>query len=164
MGLREEIANKLSENGSLTPVELAKEFGVKEYEILQNLPEEIAKAVDANRFDEIIQEVRDWGELLFVKTTPSFIIEFKTKVANGKHMKGYYNFDMKDSPMGGHLKADDIEKIIFVSKKFMGLLSHSIEFYRADGEVIFKLFLSRNEKREILPEQLEAFKKMKARF
>ncbi len=164
MNLREEIAKKLAEKPNLTPAALAKEFEVKEYEVLQNMPEEIAKAVDGSKFDEIIAEVRTWGELLFVKNTPSFIIEFKTKVPNGKYMQGYYNFDMKDSAMGGHLKANDIEKIIFVNKNVMGTLAHAIEFYRADGEHIFKLFLSRNEKREILPEQLKAFNELKSRL
>ncbi len=164
VNLKEEIAKKLEENPDLTPGMLAKEFDVKEFEILTNLPQEVAKAVEGSKFDEIIQEVRGWGELLFVKITPSFVIEFKTNVANGTYGRGYYNFDMKDSAMGGHLKASDIEKIIFVSKKHMGILAHAIEFYDKDGEHIFKLFLTRNEKREILPEQLEAFKALKEKM
>lgn len=164
MNLKEKIEKMLDSNKELDSLNLSEELKIPEYEVLQNMPYEYAKAVDADKFDEIINEVTTWGELLFVKITPSFVIEVKAKIPKGSYGHGYYNFNMKDSPIGGHLKASDIDKIIFISKKHMGMLSHSIQFFNEKGEHIFKLFLTRNNKREILPEQLELYNNLKSKI
>ena len=52
---------------------------------------------------------------------------------------------------------DDIEKIVFSSKVHRGMLSHSVSFNDINGEHIFKVFVTRNENREIIKDQFDKF-------
>ena len=159
--MKENIKKLIEENPNISSSEIAKMLEVKEYEVLQNMPLEIAKAVDGKYFDDIIKDVATWGDVLFIKITPSFIIEFKTSISQGTYGRGYYNFDMKNSPLGGHLKVSDIQKIIFITQKFHGLLTRSIQFFDASGEHIFKLFVARDEKQKPLESQVAFFELLK---
>lgn len=162
--LRESIKKILGENPEISTMEIAKKLDTSEYEILQNIDENLAKAVDRNNFDNIIEDISTWGKILMIKITPSFVIEIKDHMPIGTYAHGYYNFDSKESSISGHLKVSDIEKIIFVSKKHRGILSHSIVFYDNKGEHIFKIFVARDENRNLLSKQVEKFFSLKNSF
>ena len=121
------------------------------------LEEGITKEVDVTKFDEIIEDISTWGKILMIKITPSFVIEIKDFMPTGTYAHGYYNFNSKESSISGHLKVDDIEKIIFVSKEHRGMLSHSVVFNDKNGEHIFKIFVTRDENNRLLKEQIEKF-------
>lgn len=70
----------------------------------------------------------------------------------GTYGHGYYNFNTKGSSISGHLKASDIEKIVFSSKIHRGMLSHSVSFNDANGENISKVFVTRNENKRYIIE------------
>lgn len=162
--MKEKVKSLIEKNPKISLGEIGKELELKEMEVLLNLPCEFCKVADGDKFDEIIGEIGSWGEVLFVKNTPSFIIEFKTKIPSGQHAQGYYNFSMKESNFGGHLKESDIDKIFFVTQTFMGMLSKSVQFYDKNGENIFKLYIARDEKRNLLECQERAFEDLKAKF
>lgn len=162
--LKEQIKKILNENKDIATTEIAKELNVNEYEILQNINEDIAKSIKADKFDEIIEDISTWGKILLIKITPSFVIEIKDHMPIGTYGHGYYNFNSNNTSISGHLKVSDIENIIFVSKKTRGMLSHSVVFYDAKGEHIFKVFVTREENREVKKEQLEKFMALKNRL
>lgn len=157
----EEILNK---NPDITTVEIAKELDVNEYTVLQNIDESYAKTVKSSKFDEIISDISKWGKILMIKVAPSFVIEIKDHMPTGTYGHGYYNFDSKETSISGHLKVDDIDKIIFVSKKHRGMLSHSVVFYNEKGEHIFKIFVTRDKDGKLLPTQVEKFIRLKNSF
>ena len=159
--MKERIKNILNENPDISTLEISKQLEVSEYEVLQNIDEKLAKAVDGSKFDEIIEDISTWGKILMIKITPSFVIEIKDYMPTGTYGHGYYNFNSENSSISGHLKASDIDKIIFVSKTHRGMLSHSVVFYDSKGEHIFKIFVTRDEKRELLAEQVEKFMALK---
>ena len=121
------------------------------------LNEDLEKVVDGSKFDEIIEDISKWGKILMIKITPSFVIEIKDFMPTGTYGHGYYNFNTKGSSISGHLKASDIEKIVFSSKVHRGMLSHSVSFNDINGEHIFKVFVTRNENREIIKDQFDKF-------
>lgn len=128
------------------------------------LDENMIKEVEASKFDEIIEDISTWGKILMIKITPSFVIEVKDFMPKGTYGHGYYNFDSKESSIKGHLKVDDIKKIVFESKEHRGMLSHSVVFYDENNEHIFKVFVTRDENRELLQDQLEKFMALKNRL
>lgn len=162
--INDSINDILNKNPELTTLEIAKELNISEYIVLQNINHDLAKAVDAKNFDEIIEDISTWGKILMIKITPSFVIEIKDHMPTGSYGHGYYNFDSKESSISGHLKVSDIDKIIFVSKSHRGMISHSVVFYDEKGEHIFKVFVTRDENRELISSQLEKFMKLKNRF
>ncbi|MGB1280602.1 MAG: ChuX/HutX family heme-like substrate-binding protein, partial [Vibrio cyclitrophicus] len=68
----------------------------------------------------------------------------------------------KEGELHGHLKLDNVKQIGLVSKAFMGRESHYFGFFSETGENIFKIYLGRNEKRELIADQVERFKALKA--
>ena len=170
--MREKIKALLAQNPKISLGEIAKELNISDYEVLLNLPEELCKAAGGERFSDVIKELEGWGEVLFVKNTPNFIIEFRTKIPSGRNAQGFYNFGMgakgEESHglgiLGGHLRADAIEKIFFVTQTFMGLVTKSVQFYDKNGENIFKIYVARDEKRELSPTQVKAFEEFKAKL
>ena len=161
--IKNRIKELIKSNAEISTLEISKELQVSEYEVLQNIDEKYAKAVDASSFDTIIEDIATWGKILMIKITPSFVIEIKDHMPIGEYGHGYYNFNSKQSAISGHLKVDDIDKIIFVSKKHRGMLSHSVVFYDQNGEHIFKVFVARNENRELLSNQVDQFMSLKNR-
>lgn len=162
--MKKSIEEVLSKNPEFTTIEIAKELDINEYIVLQNISEDLAKAVDVKNFDEIIQDISTWGKILMIKITPSFVIEINDYMPTGSYGHGYYNFDSKESSISGHLKVSDIDKIIFVSKRHRGMLSHSVVFYNLEGEHIFKIFVTRDETRELIASQVEKFMALKNKF
>lgn len=159
--LEKSIQEILVNKPEISTIEIAKELDVSEYQVLQNIDEDIAKAVDAEHFDKVIEDISTWGKILMIKITPSFVIEIKDHMPTGTYGHGYYNFNSENSSISGHLKASDIDKIIFVSKTHRGMLSHSVVFYDCKGEHIFKVFVTRDEKRALLEDQVKMFMALK---
>ncbi|MGS0726795.1 ChuX/HutX family heme-like substrate-binding protein, partial [Shewanella sp. 0m-11] len=54
-----------------------------------------------------------------------------------------------------------ISAIALISKPFRGTESHSINFFGAQGEVVFKVYLGRDKKRVLLPDQVARFIELK---
>lgn len=158
------IEEILIENPDFSTLDIANQLKKSEYEVLQNINHTIAKAIDAENFDAIIEDIATWGKILMIKITPSFVIEIKDTMPTGTYGHGYYNFDSTESSISGHLKVSDIDKIIFVSKKHRGMISYSVVFYDNNGEHIFKVFLTRDDNKEILSDQLNKFIALKNRF
>ena len=143
---------------------LAAELNMSEMEVIRSLPDDMVKEASKERFDDVIREVSQWGALTVIVSNESTILEVKAPFPIGTYGHGYYNLKSNDSPVGGHIKIDDLEAIFFVSKPFMGLESHSIQFFNKNGNAMFKLYLGRDENRKILPEQLNKFMALKERL
>lgn len=162
--LKESILKQLNNNPELSSLELAKELNISEYEVLQNMPEERAKAVDASNFDEIIEDISKWGKILMIKVTPTFVIEVKDHMPTGTYGYGYYNFNSENTSIEGHLKVSEMEKIIFITKKTKTRTSYNVTFFDKDGEHMFKVFVTRDKDGEFIQEQVDAFFNLKNRF
>jgi hypothetical protein len=54
-------------------------------------------------------------------------------------------------------RSSDFRSSIFSSKIHRGMLSNSVSFNDANGENIFKVFVTRNENREIIKDQFDKF-------
>ena len=67
----------------------------------------------------------------------------------------YFNLS-GGSGLGGHLKIDDLGHICFLSLPFMGLESHSVQFFNAAGTVLFSVYVGR-ENRQLIPAARESF-------
>jgi len=116
-----------------------------------------------SQFQDIFAELTSWGEVLFIVHTADVVLECAGKIPPGSFARGYFNIH-GDSPIGGHLKAENCTHIAFVSRPFMGRASRSLQFFNGAGEAMFKIFVRRDEKRELLPEQLARFDALRAKL
>ena len=154
---KETIRAKLQENPGVMLEALAGNSGFSMAELIELLPRQMWKRTEGNRFIEIMQKLATLGKMTLVMNTPDVIIEFSGDIPPGKESHGFYNLDV-NSPMHGHLRANNCKSIYLVERPFMKSQTVSIQFMNEAGEAMFKVFVGRNEKRELIAGQVDALR------
>ncbi|ABZ77944.1 protein of unknown function DUF1008 [Shewanella halifaxensis HAW-EB4] len=156
-----QIAQHLENNPASMPSQIAAELNISEFEVISALPVEQLAILPLADKDALLAELPEWGSMTTIVSASGSIFEFKGSFPKGKYAHGYYNLITKGDGLHGHLKLDEITAIALISKPFRGTESHSINFFGAQGEVVFKVYLGRDKKRVLLPEQVARFNELK---
>jgi len=156
LSVQNQLAEKLAANPDGVLERIAREHNVSTFDVVQALPAEHRTIVSADRFTDVMQALTQWGDVLFIVHTPDIVLECKGSLPPGSYSQGYFNIHGA-SPIGGHIKSDNCRHIAFVSRPFMGRASRSVQFFNEAGEAMFKVFVRRDEARELLPEQVAKF-------
>lgn len=155
------LAERLAANPDGILESLARDHGVSTFDVVRALPEVNRTLVAGTRFADIMTAVTGWGPILFIVHTPDIVLECEGPLPPGTFGRGYFNLH-GDSAIGGHIRAERCTDIAFVSRPFMGRTSLSIQFFNGDGEAMFKIFVRRDEARELIPEQVAKFAALRA--
>jgi heme iron utilization protein len=150
------LAERLAQSADGILEQIARDYAVSTFEVVRALPADHRSIVAGSLFEAIFAELTGWGEVLFIVHTPDIVLECAGKIPPGSFARGYFNLH-GDGPIGGHLKAENCTHIAFVSRPFMGRASRSLQFFNGAGEAMFKIFVRRDDKRELLPEQVARF-------
>jgi hypothetical protein len=142
---------------------IAKEYGTTVRQVVDALPAEMRRYAPAGVFVEVLIDVGEWGEVTVIVHTEDGIMEFTGPVPAGKIAQNYYNIPGRTG-FHGHLRPERCSGIGFVERPFFGRPSASILFFNTDGGTMFKVFVGRDEKRELLSAQLAAFRKLAERL
>ena len=153
------LAEHLQKNSGGTLEEIAAKYQTTLLEVVRLTPG--CNVIDGRYFDKIWESLSLWGSLTLVVNTGEVIFEYAGALPNGTHQRGYFNLQ-SDGGFSGHIRATACSAIAFVERKFMGLNTASILFLNLKGDAMLKVFLGRDEKRELLPEQLEHFRSLSA--
>lgn len=163
----DEVASKirsaLSDNPGAVLDFVARDLSVSLAEVIACLPAGEAVSLGPASFDEVMQGVSALGTITFIVHTQDIVLECKGTVPEGSHGRGFYNIH-GDSPIGGHIKAENCGSIHFISREMMGRLSHALVFCNVSGAAMYKIYLGRDEKRELIPAQVEKFEALKRAF
>lgn len=138
---------------------LAAQANVSPADILSVLPEGSAINLSADAFDAIWTDLSAWGDVLLIVHSEDIVLEVKGSLPQGSEGHGWFNIH-GDSPIGGHIRKANCSSITLVDRPFHGRRSCSVWFMNADGRAMFKVFVPRNEARELQPKQLECFEDM----
>lgn len=143
---------------------VAREAGVSTQAALELLPPEQRLFVAPERFEDVWKELATWGTVLFLMHTPDIVLECEGALPVGSFGHGYYNIH-GDSPIGGHIKAANCRAIYLVDRTTaQGRRACSVQFFNESGEVMFKIFVRRDDSRALLPDQLKRFEALKTLF
>ncbi|WP_246423208.1 heme utilization cystosolic carrier protein HutX [Roseospira visakhapatnamensis] len=143
--------------------EIAAEFGLTPREVAACLPASTGVCVPGELFEEIMRDVSEWGVALFLVHTPDLILECAGSVPYGTMAQGYFNL-IGDSPIGGHLRRWRCAAIQFISRPVMGHDSHAIVFFNIEGGVMFKIFVGRDARHALKPDQVARFLALRDRL
>jgi heme iron utilization protein len=146
------IVEAIAANADVTPAE-----------ILEILPNGSAVIAPKESFLDIWNELTTWGVVLFLVHTEDVVAEIDGELPVGSEGHGWFNIH-GDSPIGGHIKKDNCASITFVDRAFHGRRSCSVWFMNAKGSAMFKVFVRRDEARELLGDQLAKFEALRARY
>jgi putative heme utilization carrier protein HutX len=130
--------------------------------VLAELPAGEATFIPGDRFEEIWSDMTHWGEILLIVHTEDVVFEIEGELPPGEHGQGFFNIH-GDGPIGGHLRAANCAAIYLVDRLFHGRRSCSVQFLNAAGHAMFKVFVRRDEERNLLPGQLQKFEDLKGR-
>ncbi|WP_144206770.1 heme utilization cystosolic carrier protein HutX [Shewanella donghaensis] len=158
----ETIRHYLNENPQAMPAQISAALNVSERQVVAALPDGQFTALPLAEKDALLTSLPEWGPMTTIVAVSGSIFEFKGAFPKGKYAHGYYNLITKGDGLHGHLKLDDISAIALISKPFRGTESHSINFFGADGEMVFKIYLGRDKKRVLLADQVTRFQALKA--
>lgn len=142
---------------------VAREVGVSTLAVLEAIPAEQRHRIAPGSFEALWQDLATWGTVLFIVHTPDIVLECEGSLPVGSFGHGYYNIH-GDSPIGGHIKAANCRAIYLVDRQFHGRRSCSVQFFNGEGEAMFKVFVRRDEKRELLADQVARFEALKQSF
>ena len=142
---------------------IAEKHGLSVREVVDLLPSHAAVRVAAGHFDEVWEEIRGWGEVMFLVHGRNGVFEIRSALPAGTHGRGYFNIH-GDVPLGGHLRIDRLADIVFVDRPFFGRRSLSVQFFDADGDTMFKIFVARDATRELDAVQTAKFETARRRF
>ncbi|MCO5091354.1 heme utilization cystosolic carrier protein HutX [Bosea sp. (in: a-proteobacteria)] len=142
---------------------LAAEHGVPLRTVVECLPADGRKRIDGAHFVAVLEDIAGWGDVTFICHSKDAVVEFSGPVPPGKIGHGMYNLHGA-SGLGGHLRHENCKAIFFVRRPFMGVDTLSVQFFNAEGEAIFKIYVGRDEQRRLKPEQVERFAELERRF
>ncbi|MCF8476208.1 MAG: heme utilization cystosolic carrier protein HutX [Pseudolabrys sp.] len=155
-------AKMAAEPGAIVET-VAKELGCTLRQVVEALPVDMRRFAPAEAFVETMTDVAGWGDVTLIVHTDDGIMEFGGAIPAGKIAQGYYNLPGR-AGFHGHLRHERCAGIAFVERPLFGRLSASILFFNVDGGIMFKIFVGRDEQRELLAEQLAAFRKLADRL
>ncbi|AJZ87758.1 heme utilization cystosolic carrier protein HutX [Cedecea neteri] len=144
---------KTQPDGTLESI--AAQYNVTLLDVVTQLP--ALALVSGQQFDTVWDTVVEWGSVTTLVHTADVIIEFSGELPSGFHRHGYFNLRGKKG-MTGHIKAANCTHIALVERKFMGMDTASILFFNQAGSAMLKIFIGRDDHRQLLADQLAAFR------
>jgi heme iron utilization protein len=160
---RPPLAERLKQSADGILEQIARDYSVSTFDVVQALPAEHRAILPGSKFEQILQALTEWGEVLFIVHTPDIVLECAGSIPPGSVGRGYFNLH-GDSPIGGHIKAENCAHIAFVSRPFMGRPSRSLQFFNGAGEAMFKIFVRRDKERNLIGEQVARFDALRERL
>lgn len=162
--MKQRVRELLQSQPGYTLEQLARELNTSVREIVAALPDGMAAWAGAEQLWQLIGELPDWGRVTVIVQSEGSVFEFKGDFPRGTIAHGYYNFMHHKNPFHGHLLVDGLAEVALVSKPHRGAESHSMVFLSPRGNCVFKVFLGRDQERNLIPEQLQKFQQLKQQF
>jgi putative heme utilization carrier protein HutX len=161
---RPDLRAKLAADPGAIIESVAKDYGVSIREAVEALPQDMRRVAPGDRFVDVMTDVANWGgDVTVIIHSDDGVMEFTGPVPQGSVGRGYYNL-AGSKGFHGHLRHERCAGIAFVERPFFGRLSASIVFFNPEGGAMFKIFVGRDDKRELLQDQLAAFRALAQKF
>lgn len=130
--------------------------------VIDHLPAGEVTLATGAAFVAVMQDLAQWGAVTVILNTGPVIFEAKGALPPGRLRHGFYN--LHGGPIGGHVRAEACARIAFVSRRFMGVETLSVQFYTEAGACMFKVYLGRDAERRMHPDQIARFAALRDRL
>ncbi len=143
--------------------DVAAQYGLSLLHVVECLPPENSKRISGEHFVDVMQDIATWGDITFIVHTKDVIAECHGVLPGGTVGHGFYNLK-GGGCVSGHLRAGNCRAIVFLRRPFMGKDTRSVQFFNGDGAAMFKIYVGRDESRQLKPDQVAHFAQLEARF
>ena len=152
-----DLASALAADPGAVIETVAKDHGVTARAVVEAMPAGTCRFAPAGGFIDAMKDIATWGEVTLIVHTDDGIMEFTGPIPAGEVGRGYFNL-MGRTGFHGHLRHERCAGLAFMERPFMGRLSASLLFFNVDGGIMYKVFVGRDEKRELKADQLAKFR------
>lgn len=156
------LAKALADNPTAALEDIARAAGTTPLAVLDALPDGEVTSVTGDHMVAALDDIASWGEITFIVNTGPVILEAKAPMQGGTVARGMYN--LKGKPISGHLNIDACARVAFVRRTLFSMETRSVQFYGHDGQCLFKIYLGRDENRQLIPEQIARFDALEQRL
>ncbi len=155
-----ELKERLAKNPAILLEKLSTATNASAAQLIECLPEEMWTKVSGTYFEEILRQLPSWGKVTTIVHTTDVVMEFSGVFPEGEISHGFYNLNSHGEGLHGHLRYKNCHVIYFVERPFKGMDTKSILFTNEQGDFMFKVFLGRDENRQIKTDQIVLFREL----
>lgn len=157
------IRARIAENSSRMTVQIARELGVPEVEVVEAMPAEQVVELDAAQWEELIRSFAELGNVHVIATNGAVTLECFGQFGNFSTWGEYFNVQTKSLDM--HIRYPALARAFAVIKPghMDGVPTTSFQFYDERGTSAFKVFLTFGGKAPS-PERMGQFASIRDRF
>jgi putative heme iron utilization protein len=143
---RSRIRAAIARNPRRMTVQLARELGVPEVEVIRAMPPATVRALDVSRWEELLRSFEELGDVHVIVTNGAVTLEAFGRFGNfssfGEGENRYFNVQTKSLDM--HIRPATLGAAFAVEKPghMDGVNTLSFQFYHRDGFAAFKVFLT----------------------
>jgi putative hemin transport protein len=140
--LRDSIRERIRQAPSQMTLQLARDLGVPEVEILRSMPDRRAVELDIARWQEIIEEFPAFGDVHVIVTNGAATLESVGEFGHFSTWGEFFNVQTKSLDM--HIRFPNLGAVFAVEKPshMTGVNTLSFQFFDKDGHAAFKVFLT----------------------
>lgn len=158
-----DLKTYMADNPGAVIEDVARERSVSPRAVIEALPPSMVRIGGGEHFAAAMQDIAAWGEVTLIVHTDDAIFEFTGTIPAGEIGRGYFNL-MQPKGLHGHLRHERCAAVAFVERPFMGKTSAFVAFINADGGIMFKVFVGRDEIRALRGDQLARFRQLADRI
>jgi putative hemin transport protein len=160
---KEIIRAKVLENSSRMTIQIARELGVPETEVIRALPDGTAWELDATRWQDLVKAFESLEQVHVIASNGAVTLECFGQFGNFSVWGDYFNVQTKSLDM--HIRSSQIAAAFAVVKPshMDGVPTVSFQFYDHAGTSAFKVFLTFGSSAPT-KEKMAAFEGIRDRF
>lgn len=159
----DELARLMAAEPGAVIEDVAKRHDVTCRRVVEALPPAMRRFAAGTAFADAMIDISRWGDVTLIVNTDDGIMEFTGPIAEGKVSGSYYNVPGR-AGFHGHLRHERCAGIAFVERPFMGRSSAFVAFFNGEGGIMFKVFVGRDENRDLRADQMTAFRALADRL
>jgi putative hemin transport protein len=139
---RAAIRAALQQNASRMTIQIARELGVPEVEVIREMPKENVVELDIKRWEEIFRSFEELQSVHVIASNASVTLECFGQFGNFSRWGEYFNVQTKTLDM--HIRHANLAAVFAVTKPghMDGVPTVSFQFYDRGGSAAFKVFLT----------------------
>lgn len=161
--LAKQIAALLQAAPNAMTLQVARQLGVPEEEVIRNLPEGWSVELDRTRWEDLMRDFAPLGEVHVIVTNGAVTLESVGTFGGFSTWDEFFNVQSPTLDM--HIRYPNLGAIFAVAKPshMTGLRTLSFQFYDQSGHAAMKVFLSFGAKKPP-PEVQAAFESLRDKY
>ena len=155
---RPPLAERLAQSADGVLEQIARDYAVSTFDVVRALPAEHRAILPGSKFEEILQALTEWGEVLFIVHTPDIVLECAGTMPPGSFAPRLLQSARRQPDrrphQGRELRAHRLRQ---PARSWAGRRARCSS--STAGEAMFKVFVRRDKERNLLADQVAALRR-----